>query len=71
MSTTAILSPVELDRQVCDLLPRRETLELIGAISINVSPVIAFNTAIAVNAASISGAANAYAGQWLSLSVHG
>lgn len=48
----------ELDAQMAEVLPHRETL-----FSINVTNVVAVNLALAVNAASIGAAANALANQ--------
>lgn len=53
----------ELSRETGELLPRRETLELVR---INITNVVAVNTAIAVNAASVNASAVALANQWIS-----
>ena len=60
MTDHAILGP-ELDDQVVEVLPARETLWL----NINVAPVIGVNMAIAVNAFSNHSVAAANAQQWL------
>ncbi|GAA1634382.1 hypothetical protein [Georgenia ruanii] len=60
MTDHAILEP-ELDDQVVEVLPARETLWL----NINVAPVIGVNMAIAVNAFSTHSVAAANAQQWL------
>ncbi|MCH6471284.1 hypothetical protein [Sinomonas terrae] len=55
----------ELAEERADMLPERDTLST--GININVAPVIAFNFALAVNAATINSTATANAGQWLAL----
>ena len=59
MHQSPVLSIDELDAQSLELLPPRETLFF----DINVTPVIAVNTALAVNAATIGSTAIANAGQ--------
>ncbi len=61
MGHLPVLGLDEVDAQAVELLPRRETLYL----SVNVSPVIGVNVALAVNAASIGASANALAAQQL------
>jgi hypothetical protein len=56
-----IVSYDDIDTQLVERLPERETL----FININVSPVIGVNLAVAINAATINGAASAYATQTL------
>jgi hypothetical protein len=60
MTEHAILQP-ELDGQVVELLPMRETLWL----NINVAPVIGVNMAFAINAFTVNSVAAANAQQWL------
>jgi hypothetical protein len=60
MDRYPVLCDEELDAQMVELLPQRETLW-----SVNVVNVIGVNLAIAVNAASINGSASAYAAQQL------
>ena len=67
MSDTVAIRAEDLRSESAELLPARETLDFIGPISINVSPVTAVNLAIAVNAATINSNAWAYAGQWFSV----
>jgi hypothetical protein len=57
MTASTELSPVELDAEVLELLPVRETLFF----NINVSPVVAVNLSMAINAASIGSVANSEA----------
>lgn len=59
-------TPEELDEQLVEALPARETL-LVG---VNVTNVIALNLALAVNAASIGTAATALAGQQVTALQH-
>ena len=59
MHQSPVLSIDELDAQSLELLPPRETLFF----DINVTPVIAVNIALAVNAATIGSTAIANAGQ--------
>ena len=54
MTASTALTPVDLDAEVVELLPMKETLFF----NINVSPVIAVNLSMAVNAASIGSIAN-------------
>ena len=54
MTASTALTPVDLDAEVVELLPRKETLYF----NINVSPVIAVNLSMAINAASIGSIAN-------------
>jgi hypothetical protein len=63
MTASTALQPVDLDAEVAELLPMRETL----CFTINVSPVIAVNTSMAINAASIGSIADSSA--WQSLFV--
>jgi hypothetical protein len=57
MTASTELSPVELDAEVLELLPVRETLFF----NINVSPIVAVNLSMAINAASIGSVANSEA----------
>jgi hypothetical protein len=57
MTASSALTPVDLDAEVVELLPMKETLYF----NINVSPVIAVNLSMAVNAASIGSIANSAA----------
>jgi hypothetical protein len=59
MTASNELSPLELDAEVLELLPVRETLFL----DINVAPIIAVNLSMAVNAASLGSVANSEAWQ--------
>lgn len=59
MTASTALLPVDLDAEVAELLPMRETLFF----TINVAPVIAVNLSIAINAASIGSIANSAAWQ--------
>ena len=52
----------ELAAESADLLPRRETL---GLFTINVSPVVAVNFAIGINAATMGSTVTALSGQWI------
>jgi hypothetical protein len=63
VTASTALSPVELDAEVLELLPTRETLFF----NINVAPVIAVNLSFAINAASIGSVANS--GAWQNLLV--
>jgi hypothetical protein len=65
MDRYPVLCDEELDAQNVELLPQRETL-----LTINVVNVIGVNLAIAVNAATINGSANAFASQQLAAWVH-
>jgi hypothetical protein len=58
MTASAALLPAELDAEVAELLPMRETLFF----SINVAPVVAVNLSMAMNVASIGSVANS--GAW-------
>jgi len=58
MGTVTAIGVEELDAQVVELLPTRETL-----FDVNITNVVAVNLALAVNAASIGAVANAAAGQ--------
>jgi hypothetical protein len=51
------LTPVDLDAEVVELLPVRETLFF----DVNISPVVAVNLSMAINAASIGSIANSVA----------
>ncbi|ADX71861.1 hypothetical protein Asphe3_06520 [Pseudarthrobacter phenanthrenivorans Sphe3] len=57
MTASTTLLPAELDAEVAELLPMRETL----CMNINVSPVIAVNLSMAINAGSIGSIANSAA----------
>jgi hypothetical protein len=57
MTASTALTTVDLDAEVAELLPMKETLFF----NINVSPVIAVNLSMAVNAASIGSMANSAA----------
>jgi hypothetical protein len=57
MTASPRLSPADLDAEVAELLPVRETLFF----DVNVSPVIAVNLSMAINAASIGSVANSAA----------
>ncbi|MET1087072.1 MAG: hypothetical protein ABWY04_08120 [Arthrobacter sp.] len=57
MTASTRLSPADLDAEVVELLPMKETLFL----DLNVSPVIAVNLSMAINAASIGSVANSAA----------
>jgi hypothetical protein len=61
MTASTELSPMELDAEVLELLPMRETLFF----NINVSPIVAVNLSMAINAASIGSVANSEAWQTL------
>lgn len=63
MSPRPVIGFDDLRSQDAQLLPRRETLCLIGCVS--VSNVVGVNVAIAVNAATINSQANALAAQYL------
>ncbi|TXN32329.1 MULTISPECIES: hypothetical protein [Lacisediminihabitans] len=65
MKATTALSPDVLDLETAELLPARETLFL--DFNINVSPVIAVNLALAINAATMASTASANALQHLAL----
>lgn len=56
----------ELADESIEMLPARDTL----FININVAPVVAVNTAIAVNAATIGSTATANAMQWVGIWQH-
>lgn len=61
MAASTALLPAELDAEVMELLPARETLFF----DINISPIIAVNLSFAVNAASVGSVANSAAVQEL------
>jgi hypothetical protein len=61
MQTKTVMGALELDSQVAELLPERETL----LFDINVTPVIGVNLSIAINAATINSSAAAGALQQL------
>jgi hypothetical protein len=61
MAKGPVLCEAELDAQVAELLPERETL----LFDVNIAPVIGVNLAMAINAASIGTSATALAGQTL------
>ncbi len=54
MTALTALTPADLDAEVVELLPMKETL----FININVSPVIAVNLSMAMNVASVGSIAN-------------
>ena len=62
MDSTVAIQHEELARESGELLPARQTLDLIN-LHITVVPVTAVNLAIAVNAATISSSAHAMASQ--------
>lgn len=66
MAASNELSPVELDAEVLELLPVRETLFF----DINVAPIVAVNLSMAVNAASLGSIANSEAWQTLLATQH-
>lgn len=57
MTASTALTLVDLDAEVVQLLPMKETL----CFNIDVSPVIAVNLSMAINAASIGSIANSEA----------
>ncbi|TLM81020.1 hypothetical protein FDW83_17865 [Pseudarthrobacter sp. NamE2] len=61
MAASTALLPAELDAEVMELLPARETL----CYDVNVAPVIAINLSFAINAGSIGSVANSAAVQEL------
>lgn len=61
MQTHTVIGALELDSQVAELLPERETL----LFDIKVAPVVGVNLAIAINAATINSTAAAGALQQL------
>lgn len=66
MKTNRVIAEHELDSQLAELLPARETLFF----NINVAPVIGVNISLAINAATINSAANSLALQQLSSLAH-
>ncbi|GAC1482004.1 MAG: hypothetical protein NVS1B16_12330 [Pseudarthrobacter sp.] len=66
MAASNELSPVELDAEVMELLPVRETLFF----DISVAPIVAVNLSMAVNAASLGSIANSEAWQTLLATQH-
>jgi hypothetical protein len=60
MTASTALLPADLDAEVLELLPARETL-CYNIYDINVSPVIAVNISMAINAGSIGAVANSAA----------
>lgn len=62
MTTSPALLPGDLDAEVLELLPARETL---CCFDINISPVIAVNLSIAITAGSVGSVANSGALQEL------
>ena len=62
MTTSPVLLPGDLDAEVLELLPARETL---CCFDINISPVIAVNLSIAINAGSVGSVADSGALQEL------
>lgn len=65
MNEASALRPEALDLETAELLPRRETMFL--DFTINVSPVVAVNLALALNAATVGSTAGAHALQNLTL----
>lgn len=63
MTASIALLPAELDAEVVELLPARETLFF----DVNVAPVIGVNISMAINAATIGSVANS--GAWQDLLV--
>jgi hypothetical protein len=57
MAASTALLPAELDAEVMELLPARETL----FIDINIAPITAINLSFAINAGSIGSVANSAA----------
>lgn len=57
------LTTQELDQQVAELLPSKDTLCYVGCV--NVNTVVGVNLAFAINAATVNTTANAYAAQYL------
>jgi hypothetical protein len=68
MSPRPVIGFDELEAQDAHLLPRRETLCYFGCV--NVTNVVGVNLAIAINAATINGQANAVAMQYLVSAQH-
>jgi hypothetical protein len=66
METNSVIAEHELDLQLAELLPARETLFF----NINVAPVIGVNISLALNAATINSAANSLALQQLGSLAH-
>ena len=66
METNGVIAEHELESQLAELLPARETLFF----NINVAPVIGVNLSLAINAATINSAANSLAFQQLSSLAH-
>jgi hypothetical protein len=66
MTTNRVIAEHELDSQLAELLPTRETLFF----NINIAPVIGVNISLAINAATISSAANSLALQQLGSLAH-
>lgn len=66
MLTPTVVTRDDIDVQLVECLPQRETLFF----DITVAPVIGVNLAVAVNAATINGAATAFATQQLTSFVH-
>jgi hypothetical protein len=64
MQTHTVIGALELDSQVAELLPERETL----LFDIKVAPVVGVNLAIAINAATINSSAAAAALQGINVS---
>ncbi len=61
MQTYTVIGALELDSQVAELLPERETL----LFDIKIAPVIGINLSVAINAATINSSAAAGALQQL------
>ncbi|MFP5312626.1 MAG: hypothetical protein ACLGH7_09510 [Actinomycetes bacterium] len=62
MRKTGALLPQELDAEVMDLLPSKETL---CCFEINIAPIIALNLSMAINAGSVDSVAESEAVQEL------
>lgn len=65
MQTYSVIGALELDSQVAELLPDKETL----LVNLNVAPVVAVNMAFAINAATIGSTASAMALQGIGVSL--
>ncbi len=66
MDSILAICEEDLARESGELLPARQTLDLIN---INIAPVTAINIAIAINAATINSSAEAFAGQWIAVAL--
>lgn len=67
MPTADVICGPELAAEAAELLPTRQTLDLINIV---VAPVTAINLALAINAATINSTAQALAAQWLTVLAH-